>query len=124
MAVKVAPDLTQAEVLELAAAFAEFKIDGVIATNTTAARTGVENLPHGNEAGGLSGRPVFACSTDIVRQFHKALPENIPIIAAGGILSGKDAQEKLDAGASLVQIYSGLIYQGPRLIKEIIREIG
>ncbi len=70
----------------------------MIATNTTAARIGVENLPHGNEAGGLSGRPVFANSTEIVRQFHKALAESIPIIAAGGILSGKYAQEKLDAG--------------------------
>lgn len=119
MAVKVAPDLTQAEVAELAATFAEFEIDGVIATNTTAARTGVESLPHGNEEGGLSGRPVFASSTEIVRQFHKALPDSIPIIAAGGILSGKDAQQKLDAGASLVQIYSGLVYQGPGLIKEI-----
>lgn len=120
MAVKIAPDLTAAEVTELAIAFTELKIDGVIATNTTAARTGVDNLTHGDEEGGLSGRPIFESSTKILKQFRKALPDSIPIIAAGGIMSGKDAQAKLDAGASLVQIYSGFIYQGPGLIADIV----
>lgn len=121
MAVKVAPDLTQAEVQELAITFAEIGIDGVIATNTTTSRHGVESLPDGKEEGGLSGRPMCERSTEIVRQFRSILPKSIPIIAAGGIMSGKDAQQKIAAGASLVQIYSGLIYQGPGLIKEIIK---
>ncbi len=123
MAVKVAPDLTPEEVNELAATFAEFKIDGIIATNTMAARTGVADLPYGDEKGGLSGQPVLDRSTEIVRQFRQALPDSIPIIAVGGIMSGKDAQQKLDAGASLVQIYSGLIYQGPSLIADIVKAI-
>lgn len=123
MAVKVAPDLDEAEVAELAAAFAEFEIDAVIATNTTMARDKVAGLKHAEQAGGLSGRPVFEQSTDIVRQFRTALPNAMPIIAAGGIMSGQDAMAKITAGASLVQIYSGFIYQGPALITEIINSI-
>ena len=120
MAVKIAPDLTRDEVDELAAAFRKYEIDAVIATNTTASRVGVENHPHGNEAGGLSGAPVFKASTAIVRQFHQALPPEIPIIAAGGVLSGEQAAEKIAAGASLVQVYSGFIYRGPALISECV----
>jgi len=123
MAVKVAPDLTSEEVVELAQSFAQYEIDAVITTNTTMSREGVEELQYGDEAGGLSGRPVFEKSTEIVRQFRKALPEHLPIIAAGGIMSGDDAIKKLDAGASLVQIYSGLIYQGPKLVSEIVQTI-
>lgn len=123
MAVKVAPDLTLEEVEELADAFTEFEIDGVIATNTTMARDKVTGLKHADEAGGLSGQPVFESSTEIVRQFKQALPETLPIIAVGGIMSGQDAVEKIKAGASLVQIYSGFIYQGPTLIAEIINSI-
>lgn len=123
MAVKVAPDLAAHEVEELAQAFAQHEIDAVIATNTTMSRLGVEGLPNGDEAGGLSGRPVFEKSTEVVRQFKQALPENLPIIAAGGIMSGEDALEKLDAGASLVQIYSGFIYQGPKLVSDIVSSI-
>jgi len=123
MAVKVAPDLDSAEVEELAESFAKFDIDAIIVSNTTMSRDGVKNLQYGNEAGGLSGRPVFEKSTEVVRQFRAALPENLPIIAAGGIMSGDDAVEKLDAGASLVQIYSGLIYQGPKLVQNIITKI-
>jgi dihydroorotate dehydrogenase len=123
MAVKVAPDLDVAEVQELAEAFTQYEIDAVIATNTTMARDKVAGLKHAEEAGGLSGRPVFEQSTDIVRQFRAALPDAIPIIAAGGIMSGQDALKKLEAGASLVQIYSGFIYQGPALIAEIINSI-
>jgi len=123
MAVKVAPDLDSAEVEELAESFAKFDIDAIIVSNTTMSRDGVKNLQYGNEAGGLSGRPVFEKSTEVVRQFRAALPKNLPIIAAGGIMSGDDAIEKLDAGASLVQIYSGLIYQGPKLVQNIITKI-
>jgi len=123
MAVKVAPDLDSNEVKELAEAFTKFNIDAIIVSNTTMSREGVESLPFGDEAGGLSGRPVFEKSTGIVRQFKQCLPENLPIIAAGGIMSGEDAVKKLEAGASLVQIYSGLIYQGPKLVQNIINSI-
>jgi len=123
MAVKVAPDLSLDEVQELAEAFASFEIDAVIATNTTMARDKVVGLKHADEAGGLSGRPVFAQSTEIVRQFRSALPDLMPIIAAGGIMSGQDAVAKIAAGASLVQIYSGFIYHGPALITEVINAL-
>lgn len=123
MAVKVAPDLELHEVEELAQTFSNHEIDAVITTNTTMSREGVEDFPNGEEAGGLSGRPVFEKSTEIVRQFKQALPENLPIIAAGGIMSGENAAEKLDAGASLVQIYSGFIYQGPKLVADIIKTL-
>jgi dihydroorotate dehydrogenase len=123
MAVKVAPDLDLEEVQELAETFTQHEIDAVIATNTTMARDKVAGLEHAEQAGGLSGRPVFEQSTDIVRQFKSALPERLPIIAAGGIMSGQDAVAKIDAGASLVQIYSGFIYHGPALIAEIINSI-
>jgi len=123
MAVKVAPDLEDDEVEQLAQSFAQYEIDAVIATNTTMSRDGVMGVKNGDEAGGLSGRPVFVKSTEIVAKFKQALPESLPIIAAGGIMSGEDAQQKLDAGASLVQIYSGLIYQGPRLIADIVKTI-
>ncbi|MDM7323112.1 MAG: quinone-dependent dihydroorotate dehydrogenase, partial [Gammaproteobacteria bacterium] len=106
LVVKVAPDLTPEEVITIADALRRHRIDGLIATNTTLSREGVEGLPHADEKGGLSGAPVFACSTAIVRQFSKALGGELPIIAAGGILSGADAQAKIDAGASLVQIYT------------------
>ncbi|MBL1320263.1 MAG: quinone-dependent dihydroorotate dehydrogenase [Methylophaga sp.] len=123
MTVKVAPDLALEEVQQLAEAFTQFEIDGIIATNTTMSRDGVEGLNHGDEAGGLSGQPVFEQSTKIVQQFRQTLPAKTPIIAAGGILSGDDAVKKLDAGADLVQIYSGFIYKGPALVREIIKTI-
>jgi dihydroorotate dehydrogenase len=120
MAVKVAPDLSLAEVEELSTTFSRFEIDAVIATNTTMEREAVTGMEHSEEAGGLSGRPVFDKSTTVVSQFRQALPEHLPIIAVGGIMSADDAMEKLDAGASLVQIYSGLIYRGPQLISDIV----
>lgn len=123
MAVKVAPDLTLEEVQQLAECFTRFQIDAVIATNTTLSREQVAGLEHAEEAGGLSGAPVFAKSTEIVRQFRQFLPADMPIIAAGGIMSAEDAMQKLEAGAQLVQIYSGLIYQGPRLIQDIVKTI-
>lgn len=123
MAVKVAPDLSETEVSQLAAIFAEQSVDAVIATNTTISRDGVAGMRGADEAGGLSGKPVFAKSTEIVRQFKQHLPATMPIIAVGGIMSAVDANAKLAAGADLVQIYSGLIYQGPGLIKAIIESL-
>jgi dihydroorotate dehydrogenase len=122
MAIKVAPDLEDHEVIELADAFAKHQIDAVIATNTTMSRVGVEGINNGDEAGGLSGSPVFEKSTEIVRAFRAALPAVIPIIAAGGVMSADDAMDKLDAGASLVQIYSGFIYHGPKLVSDIVNK--
>lgn len=121
LAVKIAPDLEPAEVEEIAAALVRHGIDAVIATNTTSSRQGVEGLPHADEAGGLSGKPVFAASTEIVRQFAQHLSGRVPIIACGGIFGPEDARAKLDAGASLVQIYTGLIYRGPGLPARIVR---
>jgi dihydroorotate dehydrogenase len=123
MAVKVAPDLTLEEVQQLSECFSRVGIDAVIATNTTLSREAVAGLAHADEAGGLSGKPVFAKSTEIVRQFRQALPVDMPIIAAGGIMSAEDAMQKLEAGAQLIQIYSGLIYQGPKLIQDIVKTI-
>lgn len=123
MAVKVAPDLSAEELAQLAEAFSRFQVDAVIATNTTLEREAVNGLAHADEAGGLSGRPLFAKSTEVVRQFRQALPATMPIIAAGGINSGDDALAKLDAGAALVQLYSGLIYQGPALIRDIVKNL-
>lgn len=119
LAVKIAPDLSAGAVAEIAAVVRAQGIDAVIATNTTLARDGVAGLPHADEAGGLSGAPLLRRSTEVVRQLRLALGEEVPIIAVGGILSGADALAKIEAGASLVQVYSGLIYRGPGLIREI-----
>jgi dihydroorotate dehydrogenase len=124
LALKIAPDLDTEQVIAIADLLRAHRIDAVIATNTTLSRQGVENLPHGAEAGGLSGAPVRLQSTTVVKQLSIALQGELPIIGVGGILSGLDAQEKIKAGASLVQIYSGLIYRGPELITEICRELG
>jgi len=120
---KIAPDLDEIQVKAIADALRRHHVEGVIATNTTLSREGVEHLPNGNEAGGLSGAPVFKKSTEIVRQLAMHLQGEVPIIAAGGILSGADARAKIDAGAVLVQVYSGLIYRGPCLIREIARAL-
>jgi len=119
LAVKIAPDLAPADIYGMAALFIEHGIDAVIATNTTLARTGVEGLPDADQAGGLSGAPLTVRSTQIVSQLAAALAGRLPIIAAGGILSEADAREKISAGASLVQLYSGLVYEGPALIGKI-----
>ena len=123
LAVKIAPDLTQAEIAGMAALFIEHGIDAVIATNTTISREGVEGLPDADQAGGLSGAPLKSRSTAIVRQLATALAGRLPIIAAGGILSGADAREKIAAGASLVQLYSGLVYEGPVLIGKVAKAL-
>ncbi|MDH4286256.1 MAG: quinone-dependent dihydroorotate dehydrogenase [Gallionella sp.] len=115
---KIAPDLETEQIAQIAQLLMQHRIDGVIATNTTLSREGVENIEHGNETGGLSGAPVRVKSTAVIRALHRHLQGALPIIGAGGILSGADAAEKIGAGASLVQIYSGLIYRGPELIAE------
>lgn len=117
---KIAPDLDDAQIVNIADALRRHRIDGVIATNTTLGRAGVEHLEHGNETGGLSGAPVFEKSTAVVAALSKALAGELPIIAAGGITDGAKAKAKLEAGASLVQIYSGMIFRGPALITEAI----
>lgn len=117
--VKISPDLTLDELTQMCSIFLAEKIDGVIATNTTLSRDGVESSPFAIETGGLSGKPVKVRSTEIIKQLHALLKEKIPIIGCGGISSMEDAKEKIAAGAKLVQVYTGLIYQGPALIKKI-----
>jgi dihydroorotate dehydrogenase len=118
IALKIAPDMDDEQVRNVAAALIRHQMDGVIATNTTVARDAVKDMPHANEAGGLSGAPVFASSNRIISGLKAELGDAIPIIGVGGILSGADAQEKMQAGASLVQLYTGLIYRGPALVRE------
>jgi dihydroorotate dehydrogenase len=121
--VKIAPDLDAAQVRAIAAALKAHGIDGVVATNTTVARDAVKGLPHGAEAGGLSGRPVFEASNRVIRQLRSALGKGFPIIGVGGVMSGADAAAKIAAGADLVQIYTGFIYAGPPLVTEAARAI-
>lgn len=123
MAVKIAPDLDETQIRSIAALLIKHRIDGVIATNTTIARTGIEHLPAAQESGGLSGAPLTQRATTVIRQLHSLLHGAIPVIGVGGILSAHDAQDKLAAGASLVQVYTGLIYRGPDLVREIARAI-
>lgn len=120
VAIKVAPDLTEAEIQDMARVFAEVGIDALIATNTTLDRSVVQGMRYAKEQGGLSGLPLTQQSTQVIQQFRAAMPTTIPIIGVGGILSGEDAQAKLKAGASLVQVYTGFIYQGPSLIRDCI----
>ena len=124
IALKIAPDLELEQVNEIADLLLEHGFDGVIATNTTLARDAVLGLPNADEAGGLSGAPVRDKSTTVIRQLAAGLQGRIPIIGVGGILNGADAQAKLDAGASLVQVYSGLIYRGTKLVPDICRVLG
>jgi dihydroorotate dehydrogenase len=123
MFVKIAPDLDEAQVGVIAATLRRNGIDGVIATNTTIGRDAVQGLPHADEAGGLSGRPVFEPSNRVIRLLRAALGPGYPIIGVGGVLSGADARAKIDAGADLVQIYTGLIYRGPALVTEAARAL-
>jgi len=123
IAVKIAPDLEPRAIDGIARLLVRHAVDGVIATNTTIAREAVKGEPHAEEAGGLSGRPLRARSTAVVARLAKALDGALPIIGAGGILCGADAKEKVDAGATLVQIYTGLIYRGPELVAECAREL-
>ncbi len=123
LVLKVAPDLESEDIQFISKQLIEFKIDGLIVTNTTLSREGVEGLPFAEEAGGLSGAPVFEKSTACLAAFSKALNGEVPLIGVGGILSGEQAVAKREAGASLVQVYSGLIYTGPDLVKDCINAL-
>ena len=123
MFVKIAPDLDEAQVQVIAATLRANGIDGVIATNTTISREAVQGLPHADETGGLSGRPVFAASNRVIAQLRAELGSAYPIIGVGGVLSGADAVAKRQAGADLVQVYTGLIYKGPALVAEAARAL-
>jgi dihydroorotate dehydrogenase len=124
VALKIAPDLALEQVNEIADLLVLHKIDAVIATNTTLARDMVQGMQNANETGGLSGAPVREKSTLVIQQLSKRLQGALPIIGVGGILSGADAVEKIAAGASLVQVYSGLIYKGPKLVHDICKSLG
>lgn len=121
LVLKVAPDLTQLDIKFIASQLLQFKIDGLIVTNTTLSRDGVENLAHADEAGGLSGAPVFEKSTACLSAFAKYLNKKVALIGVGGILAGEQAVAKQQAGADLVQIYTGFIYSGPDLIKDCVK---
>lgn len=123
VALKIAPDLEDHELVQIAASLIKNDIDGVIATNTTLDRSLVEGMKHGQEAGGLSGRPVQSRSTEVIRRLHEELGDALPIIGVGGIDSYVAAKEKMMAGAKLVQVYSGFIYQGPGLVRNIVKNI-
>jgi dihydroorotate dehydrogenase len=119
LVLKVAPDLDPSQIESIAAAVLRHGIDGVIATNTSLSREGVEGLPHAGEAGGLSGAPILEKATGVLQALKRHLPD-VTLIGAGGIMSGDDAATKFAAGAALVQLYSGLIYRGPGLVAECV----
>ena len=121
--VKIAPDLDEAQVAVIAATLQRHGMDGVIATNTTISRTAVQGMRHAEETGGLSGAPVLEASNQVIRQLRAALGSGFPIIGVGGILSGDDAVSKIRAGADVVQIYTGLIYEGPALVAKAAKAI-
>lgn len=123
MLLKIAPDLSEAELDAIAEVLLRTGIDGVICSNTTIERDAVADDPRGVEAGGLSGKPLFIRATAVLAGMSKRLQGRIPLIGVGGILDGSDAAEKIEAGATLVQVYSGLIYRGPQLIGECVNEI-
>ena len=123
MLLKIAPDLSDAELDSIADVLNAAHIDGLICTNTTIDRTVIANARHAEETGGLSGKPLFDQSTSVLRAMRQRLRDTIPIVGVGGIVSGADAAAKIDAGASLVQFYTGMIYRGPALIRESIEAI-
>lgn len=123
LAVKIAPDLDTTAIADIARTLVRHRVDGVIATNTTLARNGVGGLPHADEPGGLSGAPLRERSTAVLRTLATELDGALPVIGVGGILCAADAREKIAAGASLVQLYTGLIYRGPELVAECARAL-
>jgi dihydroorotate dehydrogenase len=123
IALKIAPDMEEAEFELVAGSLKSYEIDAVIATNTTLSREGVEDSPLAQESGGLSGAPVRNCSTAVIVALSRHLNGALPIIGVGGITEPFDAAEKIEAGASLVQIYTGLIYRGPRLVHESVKAV-
>jgi len=123
IAVKIAPDMANEDCQQVADSLLQSGIDAVIATNTTVERSDVAQLPYGNEAGGLSGAPLTQRANEVVCELYKAVGGQMPIIGVGGIMNGQDAAQRIEAGAQLVQVYSGFIYRGPELISEVIRAI-
>ncbi|MBN6711582.1 quinone-dependent dihydroorotate dehydrogenase [Haemophilus haemoglobinophilus] len=123
IAVKIAPDLTEEELVQIADTLQRHKIDGIIATNTTISRENLPQLKYSQEIGGLSGKPLQQRSTEIIARLSQELKGNIPIVGCGGVDSLESAQTKINAGADLIQVYSGLIYHGPRLIRELVQNI-
>jgi dihydroorotate dehydrogenase len=124
IALKISPDLTNKHLDAISKSIIKNRIDGVIATNTTISRELASDLFNGKEAGGMSGKPLFKLSNSIIRELHARLQGEVPIIGVGGIFSGEDALEKINAGAELVQIYSGLVYQGRKLVLDACQSIG
>jgi dihydroorotate dehydrogenase len=120
LAVKIAPDMDRPAIEAVARVAMAQKMDAVIATNTTISRDKVRGLPHADEQGGLSGAPLREASTEVIRHLARALDGALPIIGVGGIMSAADAREKLQAGASLLQLYCGLVYRGPHIVREIV----
>ncbi|MFO7642101.1 MAG: quinone-dependent dihydroorotate dehydrogenase [Candidatus Competibacteraceae bacterium] len=120
LAIKIAPDLADTDLAAVGQALRRYRLDAVIATNTTCSRAGVEGLPHAGEAGGLSGAPLRERALAVTRQLADLLAGEVPIVAAAGIMSGADAVARVAAGASLVQLYTGLIYRGPELVREVV----
>ena len=116
---KVAPDLDESEIDEISSVIASSQLDGAMVSNTTLSRTGVESHKNSNETGGLSGAPLFQRSTKILAQFRQRLPKTLPLIGIGGVGCAETAWEKLAAGASLVQLYSCMVYEGPNLASSI-----
>lgn len=123
IAVKLAPDLENDEILRCVDTLMAHGIDGVIATNTTIARKRVEGLQHAQETGGLSGAPLRERSTEVVRLIADHVKGELPIIASGGVMTGKDAVEKMEAGAQLVQLFTGFIYNGPKLVADSVEAV-
>lgn len=123
LAIKIAPDMNDEELIESARCLKNVGVDGIIATNTTTGREGVEKSHYASEAGGLSGTPVREKSTHVIRVLAEELGKEIPIIGVGGVDSAEAAREKINAGASLIQIYTGFIYKGPRLVREIVEAL-
>lgn len=120
MLVKVSPDLNENDVDAAARVLTDLEVDGVIATNTTVSRMLVLGAKHANEAGGLSGKPLMGAATTVLRMLRTRLPESIPLIGVGGVMSGADAATKQAAGATLIQLYTGLVYRGPKLVNECV----
>jgi dihydroorotate dehydrogenase len=120
LAIKIAPDLADTDLAAVGQSLRRYQLDAVIATNTTFSRAGVEDLPYAGEAGGLSGAPLRERALAVTRRLADLLAGELPIIAAGGIMSGADAVARIAAGASLVQLYTGLIYRGPELVREVV----
>ena len=123
LAVKIAPDLDAGQIEAIAGLLRRHRVEAAIATNTTTSRDGIAGMAYSEEAGGLSGAPVLQFSTRVVQELSRALRGEIPVIGVGGIMSGADAREKVEAGASLVQLYTGLVYRGPGLVQECVAEL-